>query len=171
MPVKWNGTGGENQPGDMQSERCGWLCDILLSSKLSEGRRGTGTVSPGGRECLRKRPERHGELANLLFQALTGDNHSICYLVPIFWTVFVNIYAISKYKSWTGVECYRHLYCWLIHTANIRHFVPLGHMCCLCQITKPSSEAIIWPRRKLSEIIREPESQLGRWMWWMGEWT
>ncbi len=29
-PVKWNETGGENQPGDMQSERCGWLCDISL---------------------------------------------------------------------------------------------------------------------------------------------
>ena len=31
---------GKISRGDMQSEHCGWLCDILLSSKLSEGRRG-----------------------------------------------------------------------------------------------------------------------------------
>ena len=49
----------------MQSERRGWLCDILLSSKLSEGRRGAGAASPRGSERLRKRPERGGELKSL----------------------------------------------------------------------------------------------------------
>lgn len=64
-PIKWNGTGGEISQGTCKVSAVAVLCDILLSSKLSEVRRATSTVSPRGRECLRKRPERDGELANL----------------------------------------------------------------------------------------------------------